>query len=339
MSTCPNTAVRPAVYERDVDAVLAEALAREPRFQAFFVEAVENHVGCRLSFDGISVDRQVHHFGTRGSIDLAARLWTMDRRERALLLIEDKLDSSFTPDQPERYASSAAAASRAGHPAYAVLCAPAEYIRRSRHVSPFHAAISYEDIAMALQGEARAVIEHAIRRFEMPYEPDPVPAVAEFFRGYEEVARRHAPDLVIKSNPNSSDARPAASRTIYFVTKRTLPQYDFLPTLRFSHQCWDSGASSPSVKIMFDGWAVFGSLLRQVAKDDLALTGFYLRKAGRSLGLTRDTPRMDNTKPVGNQMEAVLQGLRAASALRAWMCSNEDVLRRWSTTVAEASAQ
>jgi hypothetical protein len=269
-----------------------------------------------------------------GTIDLMVRLLDRKSGETGRFLIENKLDSSFTPNQPERYASSAIAMCRQGRVSVPVICAPQHYLDKSKYLDSFHARVAYEDIATWLDGEDRALINSAILRFSMPYEPDPVPAVRDFHEGYENLVRERAPELIVKKNPNTGGERPAHSRTIYFDVKKSLPQWNFLPTLRFSHQCWDSSAPNPSVKIMFDGWAPHEAMLRKRSAPDLRNSGFYLRKAGRSLGLVCDTPRLDNVRPVSMQMDAVVKGIRAASALRVWVYSHEIVLRDWAGAVA-----
>jgi hypothetical protein len=196
-------------------------------------------------------------------------------------------------------------------------------------VGPFACRIAYEDLADWVGGADRDQLLASIAKFAMPYEPDPVPAVADFFGGYEELARTHAPELALKRAPNSGGARPKASRTIYFDTRRSLPRYEFLPTLRFSHQCWDSSAPSASVKVMFGGWARHHGSVERRAASVLRSGPIYIRAAGESLALTIDTPRMDNLKPVAGQTKTVLAGLRAASALRAWMFENQEELRSW----------
>jgi hypothetical protein len=326
---------RPNVLERDVDEMLTRRLKSDPTFGRSLVHAIATKLGASLIYEKLGVDRQVRHEGANGTIDLLIRLFATASGETGRILIENKLDSSFTPNQPERYASSAVAMSRAGRPAVPIICAPAEYIKRSKYLGPFKAPIAYEEIANWLDGEDRALIEAAILRFSMPYEPDPVPEVRDFHEGYERLVRELAPELIVKPNPNTSGERPEASRTIYFIAKQSLPNYDFLPTQRFSHQCWDSSAASPSVKVMFDGWAAEETLLRRVGSEALGNTGLYLRKAGRSLGLVKDTPRMDNKRPVSAQMEAVVMGIRAAATLRAWMCANEATLREWASAVVQ----
>jgi hypothetical protein len=84
---------------------------------------------------------------------------------------------------------------------------------------------------------------------------------------------------------------------------------------------------------MFDGWAPYEALLRKRGVPVFSNTKFYLRKAGKSLGLVCDTPRLNNLQPVSIQMDAVLTGIRAASALRSWMFGNESVLKDWAQAV------
>ncbi|MBL0404439.1 hypothetical protein JKG68_10710 [Microvirga aerilata] len=337
--TRDETQGRPAVLERDVDALLIRRLRTDAGFAANLIDAVSRQAGIALACERVGIDAQVRHEGTSGTIDVLLRLFTERSGETGRILIENKLDSSFTPGQPERYESSAAAMSRSGRPAVPVICAPADYLKRSRHVGPFKAHISYENVCDWTDGEDALLMQAAIRRFAMPYEPDPVPEVQDFHEGYWQLVRELAPELIVKPNPNTGGERPEASRTVYFVTKKTLPGYDFLPTLRFSHQCWDASAPSASVKIMFDGWAAYEPLLQRRAREALGHTGLYLRRAGRSLGLVHDTPRLDNKRPVNTQLDAVASGIRAASKLRAWMFANEPTLREWASAVAASADQ
>jgi hypothetical protein len=324
---------RPNVLERNIDAMLFKRLGSDQAFGKSLIHAIAAKCRVTLLFDKIGVEQQARHHGANGTIDLLIRLFGDAGGEVGCILIENKLDSSFTPNQPERYASSAVAMSRRGKPALPIVFAPAEYIKKSKYLGPFKAVIAYEELAGWLDGDDRTLIEAAILRFAMPYEPDPVPEVREFHEGYKQLIGELAPEIIVKPNPNTRDERPEGSRTIYFVTKRSLPNYDFLPTLKFSHQCWDSSAPSPSVKIMFTGWGGKETILRSVAAETLGNTGLYLRKATGSLGLVRDTPRLDNKRPVSAQMEAVITGIRAAAMLGAWMCANEIVLRQWASAV------
>jgi hypothetical protein len=323
---------RPDVFEVDVDALIERRLNTDNEFGRLLIRHILTQSKISVVFDGCRVDRQVPHLGAPGTVDLLIYLGAKKSGEVARILLENKLDSSFTPTQPERYAASAVAMSRGGRPAIAAICAPKSYLQRSKYLAPFKAQVSYEEIAAWVDGLDRTLIGAAILRFLMPYEPEPDPQVRDFHEGYADLIRKIAPELIVKSSPNVNGERPKASRTIYFVANKALPQWDFLPTMRFSHQCLDSSAPSPSVKVMFDGWAKYVTILRNHSSA-LGNTNFYIRKAGRSLGLVHDTPRLDNTKPVGEQLNSVTTGIRAAAALRAWMYANEPTLREWAAAV------
>jgi len=327
-----SATARPSILESDVDAVLIRRLKSDSAFAASVIDAIRQQTGIDFVYDGIGVDAQSRHEGTSGTIDICVRLF-QGRAERTRFLIENKLDSSFTANQPERYASSATAMSRADRPAIPIICAPAGYIAKSKYISPFRARISYEQVRDWLDGEDNVLLANAIRRFEMPYEPNPIPAVADFHEGYIRLVEQLAPELIVKVNPNPHGERPIDSRTIYFLTKKTLPLFPFLPTLRFSHQCWDKSAPSASVKVMFGGWARHEALIRKISAPTLGNTGIYVRKAGDSLGLVIDTPRLSNTQPVASQLAAVSTGIRAAAALRSWMFANEAVLADWERAI------
>jgi hypothetical protein len=174
----------------------------------------------------------------------------------------------------------------------------------------------------------------AIERASSPYEPAPVPAVMDFFSGYARLAQTHAPDLFLKRNPNSGAARPKASRTIYFETKRSgFRSYPFLlkqgrfANLSMSHQCWDSLAPSASVKVMIGGWAQHLPVVSPLLVEVLRPSGIHVRNASRSLALVLDTPRLDNMRPAEEQELAILDALTKLQRLRTVWNDLEDTLR------------
>lgn len=57
---------------------------------------------------------------------------------------------------------------------------------------------------------------------------------------------------------------------------------------------------------------------RLACPQGLAAIGGYLRSAGRSLGLTIDTPRLDTQLPFETQIDAIDEGLVAATRLAQW---------------------
>lgn len=330
--TTASASKRPDIREQAVDEVLARRLATDPSFAGSFAAVVARQTGVTLDGSVFAVRQQVRHGANSGTVDIEARLVNRGTVSCALL-IENKIDAGFTPTQPMRYAASVQARRARGERAWSVLCCPAAYATASRHAVHFDIVVSYESMIDWLAGGDRALLEDAIRRFAMPYEPVNVPEVQDFFTDYARICAEIAPSLALKRNPNTAGERPDGSHTIYFDVKACLPRWDFLPTLRFSHQCWDSGAKSPSVKIMIEGWAAHLGVLGSAAAADLSGTGLYLRKAGRSLGIVRDTPRLDHTRRADGQRWQIEDGIRSAAMLQSWLQDNETCLRRWAAAI------
>lgn len=327
--------MKPAVTESSLDAVIERLLLADRHAAALFLEtAVPQATG--LSFDRVTIARQVQHAGASGTADLVVRYWERSSC-LAVLLVENKIDAGFTPDQPARYAVSRDAhrASGAAPIVATLLVAPSIYLAGSKLAAGFDAVLPYERLLPVALSEDRELVEVAIERAASPYEPVPVQAVMDFFTGYAELARQTAPDLVLKRNPNSADARPESSRTIYFDAKRSgFASYDFLlkegrpASLRVSHQCWDSGAPNPSVKIMLDGWARHLERVAPIITPAIRLGGVYVRPAGRSLALASNTRRLDNMRSVDGQEAAIVDALAKLQQLRSAWNDLGDALRR-----------
>lgn len=325
--------MKPNVTEAAIDSILARLLvACDDAVRTCLAAAAPFSAG--LNFDRATVSAQVPHIGTYGFADLALRLWSASRLQ-ALILIENKIDAAFTPDQPARYALCRDAhIARLAAPVVAtLLVSPSIYIAGSRLKETFDGTLSYERLLPFFNRSDRTTMEQAIERAGSPYEPVPVDAVMGFFEGYAAIAGEAFPDLRIKTNPNSANARPGASRTIYFDPRASgFRRYPFLKkgdkpaSIRVSHQCWDSSAPSASVKLMLDGWA--GHLATASSFLNPALRGseLYLRSAGRSLALVADTKRLDNMRPAAGQRASIEEALHQLRHIRDVWNSMESLL-------------
>lgn len=332
--------MKPAITESALDGVI-ERLVLVDRNAAVMLL---NAASLEAEFDRVTISRQVRHVGATGTADLVIR-YHAGPICTAMLLVENKIDAGFTPDQPARYAISRDAQRTSAPMIATMLLAPAVYLAGSRLAAGFDAAVSYERLLPLTKGSDHELITVAIERAESPYEPVPVAAVMDFFTGYAELARGAAPDLVLKRNPNSAGARPEASRTIYFDAARSgFATFGFLlkegrpASLRVSHQCWDSGAPNPSVKAMLDGWARHLPAVTSVLTPALRGTGIYLRPAGRSLALVLDTARLDNMRATAGQETAILDALSKLQRLRKGWNGLEEPLRHAALLVAGKEA-
>ncbi len=221
--------MKPKTTESHLDTVIANALETN-MLAARAVLAAASPADAQLDFDRVTVRQQVRHKNTHGTADLVLHLWR-GKKLQALVLIENKIDAGFTRDQPQRYRISrdAHAANGAVPVVATLLTAPLIYIDSSRLKDFFDGALPYEAILPLVTEDDRTAVELAIERASSPYEPVPVEAVMSFFDGYAQIVADVCPDIRVKANPNSGNARPEASRTIYFDTRASgFRRYPFL---------------------------------------------------------------------------------------------------------------
>lgn len=294
--------------------------------------------------DRVTVQRQVQHIGASGTADLVVRFWR-DNSVAAMLLIENKIDAGFTPDQPTRYAQCRDAhIQRGAAPSVStLLIAPHKYLSSSQLKHSFNGWLSYEALLPYASEHDRSLLQAAIERAESPYEACPDSDVMSFFQGYEQI-NGDFDGLAMKKCPNSGDARPTASRTIYFDTLSSgFRRYPFLlngdgpASIRVAHQCWDANAPSASVKLMLGGWARHRLLVTPFLKSALANTGIHLRTAGQSLAFVCDTPRLNNRRSAAAQKQQIEDALTKLSKIREVWNGLEEPLRNAAKALAQSS--
>ena len=318
--------LRPRIVEAIVDEALAGVLSRDSAFASLLAGLV----GSEVVFDSISVDRQQRHTGATGTADIVVTYWYRGRAALQLL-VENKVDAAFTPDQPARYRISQQARERAGEAerVLTVLMCPEAFAAATRHAGAFDSVVTYKSMLAGVEAPERRLLDMAIQKAVMPYEAEDVPEVSRFFADLAPVVAEVAPTLVLKRNPNVDGARPGASRTIYFDVRKTLIVPPGLPPIRFSLQCWDSGVPTASAKIMLGDWAKYIGTVRPLATAALKNTGFYVRPAGSSLGIVADTPRLDTRKPAAEQAQEIREALGATASLAAWWNESGQTLVAW----------
>lgn len=128
-----------SVRERDIDFLLVEELLSSREFVDFLFHKLQLPTCDEL----VNVQRSLNDFGL-GETDVLVE-YKHDTKSIAVL-IENKLDAIFQPQQAERYTSRAEKYVSDGkhHETYSVLVAPRQYIERQRE---FSHSISYEDVA------------------------------------------------------------------------------------------------------------------------------------------------------------------------------------------------
>ena len=151
---------RLSARERDLDNLLLEELSSSANFRAWFLAQVSTLD--IPAYTHVSVRKNEERHSEVGQTDLGMRLFADDDTVLALLLIENKVQSSFQDGQPERYqAEVAAARDRLGHRrAATVLVAPENnlHVRSGPGRAAFDADITIEAIASYMEQRAEQIL-------------------------------------------------------------------------------------------------------------------------------------------------------------------------------------
>jgi hypothetical protein len=206
----------PDVRERDVDLFLLEEFVASSDFQSWFLtanglDAAASHVEAGRSINTLTgeSDLELTFQGSSGTIKV---------------LIENKVDAAFQPNQPQRYAERAAVYENSGkyREVITVLMAPECYFGDEDDNYGFDAKIAYEDVLKWVATPARAgprtdykvaLLRAAIERGRAGWQLVPHPTVGAFWRSYWQLADRVARHL---SMPVPKNEIPAGSHFIVF---------------------------------------------------------------------------------------------------------------------------
>ena len=91
-----------------------EKVEGDQAFRDAFLATVAAQAVWDAPVQGARTSGQQPHVGASGTIDVLVRCQDASGRDSLALLIEDKISARFTPNQPDRYVSSAAAMTRRG---------------------------------------------------------------------------------------------------------------------------------------------------------------------------------------------------------------------------------
>lgn len=186
-----------AVCERDVDFLLLEELQCNPQFRRWLLDRLGT--GPDASIDIIRLARSVFTF--RGETDLLFVHKDFDDATRAVM-VENKIDAIFTPNQAQRYQARGEDGIRRGEwSRYVVaLLGPQKRID-APDAGLFANRISYEDIAEQLAGSdsrtafKKSILLNACATASTPWTQVVDPQVSEWFRQVRMFSAKEYPDL------------------------------------------------------------------------------------------------------------------------------------------------
>lgn len=295
--------------ERDVDLLLCSELHCDGGpLRALFVGDWNNGIA---EFDGAWVS----YVDSEGEADLVAAF--KSGAKSLVLIIEDKIDAEFQPEQPERYRRRAqrwAADSAPGATVETVLFAPADYLGNAGS-ELFDRQISYEEVIAALSTvfDPRTrflaqTLKNGIdpQRQRQSYTPQYDDAATQVWNAIWEIANAVTPQLRMRKPPR----RPAGSSFIYFPEAEGLAAAE---TRRRVKIVYKPAQSASNADLQFSN--TLEETLRTAVGGALD-ADMTVAAAEKSACVRIKIPIVDFGKSPEGQEEAIRQGLQAAERLR-----------------------
>lgn len=206
----------PDIAERDIDLLLLEEFVASPDFSSWFLSLIGQSTEAALSEASRSVKTDT------GESDL--ELTFEGKGGTVKLLIENKVDAVFQPNQPQRYAARADGHKEGGQysAVVTVIMAPEAYFGDESETYGFDARVTYEDVLSWFSAPERkcartdyklALLRISIERGGTGWQLVPNPKVGQFWQHYWRLATRLAPQL---SMPAPKKEIPTWSHFVVF---------------------------------------------------------------------------------------------------------------------------
>jgi len=288
-----------SVVEREIDLLLLMALHSSASFRAFVAEKAAGTAG--LEF----VDAWRGVADQAGESDLCVLFKDADG-QRLAVLIEDKIDAAFQPDQAGRYRKRGVLGVGIGHwdRFVACLCAPERYAKPLSDAGDWDAILTYEEIEARLTASgdsfapfvclalARAIDKQRSGAFA------PNPAATAFWREYKRLQRNDFPNLSLTAVGDLQSINEPWPR----FAAASLP-----PDVLLEHKAWKG-----CVDLTFSGMSC-DELRRRLGRR--LPPGCEIARVGRSAAVRRRVPEISHAEPFAPQAKAVADALRAVGLL------------------------
>lgn len=293
------------VCERDIDLLLLEEFVASLDFLQWFSSRVTD---TSIEVEKLlNAQRSVTQSNGESDLEILLQDSTGEKRH---LLIENKVNANFQPQQAERYRSRGQGYQQSGscNVFQTILVAPERYFGSETALKGFDARVTYEEIRDWFKVQRRDVerqrykvelLTAAITKRTVGYQRITDAPVSEFWYQYWKLSKEQAPIL----NMEEPDSKGARACFIPF-KPASLPA-----GIKLIHKL-----SRGNVDLQFRGMAEDVNKLRHqfesVADSDMRFV-----KAAKSGCIRLQVPRIDTAHEFDTQKEYCILGIRAATRL------------------------
>lgn len=294
------------VCERDIDLMLLEEFVASSDFQSWFL----SQIGVEQSAALIEACRSVKTVNGESDLELTF----LCSSGAVKILIENKVDAAFQPNQSQRYAERAGLyrATRKYHNVLTVAMAPGIYFGKKIDDLGFNVIVTYEAVYRWLEranlGSRKvyklALLGRAIERGRLGWKPVPHRAVGEFWQAYWRLCEEIAPQLAM---PVPKGEIPAESHFI-----------GFKPAILPAHVFRCHKVAYGHVDLQFSAMGEKLAEMEQIYRSSL-LPSMRIEKAAKSAVIRIRVEPIDMTTATFPDCEAsIRRGVEAAVLLMDW---------------------
>ena len=296
--------------ERDVDLLICSELWAEGSPLRRLFSGRWNHG--TATFDGAWVSHQ----DADGETDIVVSF--ISGPESLVLLVENKIDAEFQPDQPERYRQRGMRWRERGGPSVnveTVLLAPAEYFDREGS-DIFDRRLSYEDL-VDLLGNAvdprsrflAYMLREGIRTYRQGYVPVTDETNTQVWRAFWEIANEETPRLRM-GRPGD---KPSRAGFIYFYDAEGVSASETEGRAHIVYKHRSGGDCDVDIQFRSMSEASLRARVAELLDDDMSVA-----KAAGSASIRVRVPAVEFTRVSEGQEDAIRAGLHAAERLRSF---------------------
>ena len=294
--------------ERDIDLLVCSELhLGGGPLQEILVGGLTNNGVAR--FDGAVVS----HWDAGDETDIVASF--QSDSGSLVLLIENKVDADFQPDQPQRYRERAQRWRNSSPPTCqveTVLLAPSGYFENEGS-EIFDRQVSYEEVIDALAGSTDPrtlfladALRNGIESHRHGYQPEQDEATTRAWGAFWELANEETPLLRMRK-PGS---KPSGAGFIEFLDAEGVSSAE---TKRRAKIIYKRRHCNVDLQFANMSEAALRSAVEGLLEPDMAVV-----RAGKSASIRIGVPPVDFTKTPHGQEESIRAGLQAAERLRRW---------------------
>jgi hypothetical protein len=300
--------------ERDVDLLVCSELHAKAALADLFAKRV-GAAGPDL------VGAWVSHSEVDGESDLVIAF--ARGTQKIIALVENKIATSFQPEQPERYKTRAQrwALVEGVARVETILFAPVSYMQKSG-VQAFNHRISYEDAAEALKSvpDARSAflmdaLEAGVRAYAQGYVMKPDQNATEMWMACWQTANRVAPALRMQK----PGAKPGQSTWLYFRDAEGFSTEDRTRAV----VVYKAVRGQVDLQFADTTPADLANRARSILDETMEVV-----RAAKSASFRVQVPKIDFFIPPETQRAEMIEGFAASERLRAFFAEHRETLLR-----------